>query len=692
MRATRVSPTASITRCRPSLLADFRFGWFRYRVNVLPSDFGTTPATDAGIPGLNLDDTFASGLPAFFIGGDNDSRRMAFGSGLGDRVGRCNCPLDEDEQQFQVVGNITKLMGNHAIKFGIDVRRAYNLRVPSDRHRSGELNFENDRTRGPAGGGLALASFMLGDVTRFTRYVSPTTDARERQWRHFYYAQDVWRPTPKLTLNYGLRLDIINPQTVNEPGNGGFLDLATGLINVAGVGDIGLNGNVENSLNWAPRLGATYQLTEKTVLRAGYGRSYDIGVFGSLFGHSVTQNLPVLSVQELTAPNNFDSVFNLAQPAPAPVFPPVPPSGQFALPTGVFARALPRKQRPPHVDAFNVMVQHQLTETISVEAGYVGNRGGNVFAGDGPATNVNQAILTGFPTLPTDQRRPFFAGNVPNSSGFGGAFGWTQGIDYFCNCATNAYDSLQTRFTKRFSGGYSALASYTLQRAIQDNPDYFFFDSEMNRGPADWDRTHNFTLSLVAELPFGRERRYGTNVSPVVDAIIGGWQANTNTFIYSGLPFQVTYRDAGADRDTGGNEPARISSAIRMGRRPKSSGSTRRRSDRPEAPSSVRPAAPSGRWSATRCAGRATGASTRRCSSTSASAARGGSRCASRRSTCSTTSTSRIPIQRSACRGTRTPMPAGSTAPPSAASDPMRNFQFAREDSVLRMAARSAAL
>ena len=536
-----------------SLLADFRFGWFRYRVNVLPSDFGTTPAADAGIPGMNLDDTFASGLPAFFIGGDSDSRRMGFGSGLGDRVGRCNCPLDQDEQQYQFVGNVTKLAGNHTFKFGADVRRAYNLRVPSDRHRSGELNFENERTRGPAGGGLALASFLLGDVTRFTRYASPTTEARERQWRQFYYAQDVWRPNQKLTLNYGLRLDIIHPQTVNEPGNGGFLDLSTGLINVAGVGDIGLNGNVENTFNWAPRLGATYQVTEQTVLRAGYGRSYDIGVFGSLFGHSVTQNLPVLSVQELNAPQNFESVFNLGQGPPPAVFPDVPPSGQFPLPNGVFARALPGKQRPPHVDAFNVTVQHQLTETIAVEAGYVGNRGGNVFAGDGPATNVNQAILDGFPSVPTNERRPFFGGNVPNTSGFGGAFGWTQGIDYFCNCATNAYDSLQTKLTKRFSGGYSVQASYTLQRAIQDNPDYFFYDSEMNRGPADWDRTHNFTLSLVAELPFGQGRRYMGDASPAMDALVGGWQVNTNTYIYSGLPFQVTYRDAGADRDTGGN-------------------------------------------------------------------------------------------------------------------------------------------
>ena len=82
---------------------------------------------------------------------------------------------------------------------------------------------------------------------------------------------------------------------------------------MVGVGGIGLNGDVENTLNWAPRLGVTYQIDERTVLRAGYGRSYDIGVFGSLFGHSVTQNLPVLSVQELNAPSNFDSVFTLAQ-------------------------------------------------------------------------------------------------------------------------------------------------------------------------------------------------------------------------------------------------------------------------------------------------------------------------------------------------------------------------------------------
>ena len=538
----------------PTMLADFRFGFFHYKVNVLPFDFGTTPAADAGIPGLNTDSTFASGLPAGFIDGDGSTEPGAFefGSGLG--VNRCNCPLDQNEKQWQMVGNITKLQGNHTLKFGIDVRRAYNLRVPSDAHRSGELTFASDRTSLSGAGGLGLATFLIGDVTRLRRYVSANTDARERQWRHFYYAQDTWRVNSRTTLNYGLRLDIINPQTINDAGNAGFLDLNTGEIGVVGIGDIPLNGGVENKLNWAPRVGATHQITEKTVLRGGYGRVYDIGVFGSLFGHSVTQNLPVLAVQELNAPSNFDRVFTLASGPPAPTFPAVPSSGRFALQDGVFARALPAKQRPPTVDAFNVMVQHQLTPSMSIEAGYVGNRGRDVFAGDGPAINVNQASLNGFNGgVPLNNRRPFF-----------NRFGWSQGIDYFCNCATNSYDSLQAKLTKRFSSGYSANVNYTLQRARQHGGDQFetdlpehqgLYNSDLEYGAPDWDRVHNFVFSMVLELPVGKGREYMSDMSTLMDAFLGGWQVNTNTTIQSGLPFNVTYRDAGQDRDTGPNRP-----------------------------------------------------------------------------------------------------------------------------------------
>jgi outer membrane receptor protein involved in Fe transport len=536
----------------PTWLSDFRFGWFKYKVNVLPFDFGTNPALDAGIPGLNdPNDPFTSGLPAGFVHGPVGG--FNFGSGLG--VNRCNCPLDQDEQQFQFVTNVTKFRGNHSIKFGVDVRRAYNLRVPSDAHRSGELSFNADRTRGPVGGGMGLATFLLGDVTQLRRYVSTSTDARERQWRHFYYVQDTWRATHQLTLNYGLRLDVINPQTINEPGNAGYLDLATGEIRVVGVGGIPLNGGVENRLNWAPRVGATYQLTDKTVLRAGFGRSYDIGVFGSLFGHSVTQNLPVLAVQELNPPATFERVFTLATGPAPPVFPEVPASGRFPLPNGVFARALPEKQRPPMVDAFNVMVQQQLGPTMSVEAGYVGNRGRHVFIGDGPGLNVNTPTLDGYPDVPLNDRRPFFAGRASRELGLGGNFGWTQGIDFFCNCGRNSYDSLQARFTKRFADGYAANINYTLQRVIQEAGGYFIHDRSLERGAAEWDRKHSFIVSLVAELPFGREQRFLSDISPVADVLLGGWQFNTNTTIQSGLPFNVGYRDSGADRDTGPGWP-----------------------------------------------------------------------------------------------------------------------------------------
>jgi len=524
----------------PSTIVDFRFGFFRYKVNVLPFDFKTTPAKDAGIPGLNFDD-FSSGLFAGFIKRGQNEDLLNFGSGLG--VNRCNCPLDEQEKQFQFVGNLTKIWGNHTAKFGVDVRRAYNLRVPSDAHRSGELTFNAGDTRGPNGTGLGLATLLLGDVSNIRRYVSTSTDARERQWRHFYYGQDTWRITPKLTLAYGLRLDIINPQTVNKAGNGGFLDLNTGEIKVAGVGGIGLNGDVENSVNFAPRLGITYQLTPKTVLRLGYGRSYDIGVFGSVFGHSVTQNLPVLAVQELNPTNDFSKVFTLAQGPSAPVFPAVPSNGRFKLPNGVFARALPEKQRLPTVDAYNVTVQHQLTNTISLEAAYVGNKGTHVFAGGGPAFNINEATLVGFGTLSTDQRRPFF-----------NKFGWTQGIDFFCNCADNRYDALQTKITKRFSRGLSFLAHYTYQRALNNDGSQFFFNRALNRGPEDFDRTHSFVLTNVYELPFGRNKRYLSGVARPADLIIGGWQFNSTTTVQSGFPFNVGF-DTGGISDTGPNRP-----------------------------------------------------------------------------------------------------------------------------------------
>jgi len=521
---------------RPNLLADFRFGFFRYHVNVLPDGAGTTPAKDAGIPGLNLGDTLTSGMPFFSVDGQE---------GDGFVFGTIAPPTLEKEQQFQWVNNWTRTPGNHVFKWGADIRYAQNLRVASAGARSGSLYFFNSRTQGPTGGGLGLATFLLGDVSSFQRFVNQTYTAGERQQRLFLYGQDTFRITPSLTLNYGLRWEFYTPQSVTGKGAGGWVDLSTGLVRVAGYGNINLQGNVKNNFtNFAPRMGIAYQATSKTVLRMGYGRSFDIGVFGSVFGHTVTQNLPVLVQQQLNPPTFTGHVFNLSTGPPAAIFPAIPSSGKFALPDQVSAYVLPTKMRLPTLDAWNVTVQQAITPTLSLQVGYVANKGTHVFAGDTPNYDVNQASIVGFGTLSTDERKPFFE-----------RFGWTQQINYFGSDASDNYNSLQAVVEKRFAKGFQFLAHYTWSKALNYDSDYYAINPGLNYGTANTDRKHVFVLTNVAELPFGRGKTLLGNVSGIADRIVGGWSLSGATTWESGLPFSPSYSTCFADRDTGPCRP-----------------------------------------------------------------------------------------------------------------------------------------
>jgi hypothetical protein len=544
-----------------TLLTDFRIGYVRYHVNVIPNGFGTTPAADVGIPGLNISgQPFTSGQPAYLVGESGDSgvdtglisrtgALSRFGFGLG--VNRCNCPLVEQEDQFQFVNNWTKIRGNHQLKFGGDIRYARNLRVPSDKHRAGELSFAQARTSDATlGGGVALATFLLGDVTSFSRYVSTSTNAAERQKRFFTYGQDTWRITPRLTLSYGLRWEIYRPEYVTGKGQGGLLDLGTGNVRVAGVGNIGTNFNVES--NWhdfAPRLGLAYQVTPKTVVRLGYGRSYDIGVFGSIFGHIVTQNLPVLATQNNNATTQFDDVFTLSQgPSPAPS-PAVPSDGLLPQPVGVQGRARPLRMRLARLDAYNVTVQQELTKNTTFEIAYVGNQG-HGFYQNNPELNVNQATIVGFAQgLSLSQRKPFFS-----------RFGWTQDILYFGNDAPNNYNSLQTKFTRRFTNGLQLLAHYTWSKSLDHANEYYNIDPRVNYGPDDANRKHVFSLSATYDLPFGRGRPLLGNAGRALNLLIGGFQLNTTTNWSSGVPYSLNYSECNSDRDTGPCRPILLGS------------------------------------------------------------------------------------------------------------------------------------
>lgn len=534
-QSVAIGYTRTIT---PTLVNDFRFGYMRYRVNVLPGDIGTATATEAGIPGLNLDDFFTSGIPFFQIGNDNTDTEIDIGYSL-DANG-CNCPLAQKEQQFQFTNNLTKVVGNHTFKFGADLRYALNLRVPSDAHRSGELTFGPEYTgRVDSVGanpqlGLGLGTFLLGNVTSFSRYVSSSTDASERQKRFFWYAQDTWRVTQKLQLNYGLRWEMIFPETVNSPGNGAQLNLATGKIGVFGIGNVSIHGYQEmNWKNFAPRLGITYRLSESTVARAGYGWAYELGTFGSIFGHNVTQNIPVLARQSINRTDAFGSVFTLAQGPPQLTQVQPDANGEFQLPNGISAKARPRNVRLPRVMTYNFTLQHSLTPTLAVSAGYVGNQGRHVFNGNGPDFDVN-APAFGSGSLAS--RRPYFA-----------LYGWTNDIRLYCNCANNRYDSLQLTVDKRYSVGYTLTGSYTLQKAqgdgnVPDGADYtFLYDRSLGWGENMSVPRHQLTFAQTFEVPFGRGRKFGSSTHRAIDLALGGWNIDGVTQFYSGFGFTPSF-------------------------------------------------------------------------------------------------------------------------------------------------------
>lgn len=530
----------------PQWVADFRFGFFRYRVFVNPNGLGTSPATDAGIPGLNLDNYYTSGMPNFRINGTGG---VQFGYSL--TTNSCNCPLNEQENEFQWVGNMTRNFGNHSLKFGADVRWQQNLRVPSDTHRSGELMFDATTTEGPNGGGLGLASFLLGNVQSFGRYVSNSTDAAERQHRLFTYIQDTWKITPKFTINYGLRWEIYFPQYVNAAAAGGFQNLATGEVMIAGQNGIGLNGNVNTALtHFAPRLGIAYQVTPKTVVRTGYGRSYDLGVFGYSFGHNVTQNLPVLANQSLNPANPWYTVFTLANGPGAALDPstilatqPKGPNGFPMLPNGIAPNVLPltanNTMRLPVVDAWNFTLEREITPSTVLSVAYVGNHGYHETPG-GTNYNVNQPTIVGFGTLSTNQRRYFY-----------NRFGWTQSIKYFSGDSSIKFNSLQVRGEKRLAQGLMFQGNFTWASAFDFANDYFFWNHNIDYGRENGVRRFVFNLNNIYDLPFGRGRQFLKSASRPVDAILGGWELSNIWLWQSGIPFTPSYLDCGKDEDTG---------------------------------------------------------------------------------------------------------------------------------------------
>jgi hypothetical protein len=606
----------------PKLLTDFRLGYYRYNIIDQKHDASVSEATVLGMPGLNVGgDT--GGSPGFNItdvpGGGGGTTGTVYGDGLG--IDRCNCPLTEREDQFQIVNNWTRIFGNHSVKVGADLRYGRNLRIPSDSDRTGQISFGTGPEENPANGtngntqpqgGLGFASFFLGDATSFGRYVSTATNAKEFQKRTFFYGQDTWRVTHSLTLNLGLRWDLYFPETANGKGNGALLNLADGYLHVAGIGGVpsDLGWSVDKAKQFAPRLGVTYQLDPKTVIRAGYGRSFDTGVFGSTFGHTITQNVPVLADQALSSPTNVGEAFNLATGPAAYPFPTVPANGLLPNPGAeLTSSSRPNPMHLTTIDAWNLSVQRALTPTLSLTAAYVGNKGTHTLGdGDSNGTNPNEPAVifpgansvTGQalhfdPSVPapgsvnatTGAINPgisanggtsannllqrYFAAALPACSDPNyvspgspystiplpaGDCGWTQSIAYRADDQNTEFDALQVNLAQAMKNGLTLNANYQWASAFDEESGYYTWSHSITHGRDSQVRDQQIVMYGSYDFPFGKGKQFLPGANRATDLIVGGWQVSDVSNWSGGLPFTLSYNESGENINDGPGDPS----------------------------------------------------------------------------------------------------------------------------------------
>ncbi|HTP68892.1 MAG TPA: hypothetical protein VMJ35_08325, partial [Dongiaceae bacterium] len=311
--------------------------------------------------------------------------------------------------------------------------------------------------------------------------------------------------------------------------------------------------------------------------------------------HVVTQNLPVLANQDLSdssvngGTNDRSAVFTLAQGA-SPLQPiNIPSDGILPLRgpgNNVDPRVRPTKQVLPTLDAWNATVQRQITSTLNVEIGYIGNKGTHVFAGTGPAYNANPVAIgsgTAFygcsqitnatdpnfgkyscnpsfaASIPANNRRPYNLNGVPAFT-YSGAFAGltccsTDIGNYFGNNASSNYNALQVKVEKRFAQGLQFLTHYTYSHANNYDSNYYAIAPKLAYGRDPFNRTHVWVMNIVYQLPVGRGQKYLSDASRPMNFLVGGWQISNTTNWSSGLPWTPSIGECGAIADAGPCRP-----------------------------------------------------------------------------------------------------------------------------------------
>jgi hypothetical protein len=500
-----------VTTWSSSILNEIRFGYMRGDLNRLSPrrDTGFSVERDLGIHGMLVGgpngrppNELEVGFPTINIQNFN-----GFGDGTGGEG------VDKS-QTYQFVNNLTLIRGRHALKMGADIRRLLGD-ATSTNAPFGALDFTGDIA------GHAAAAFILG-YPRTARTPEGIPVGGIRQWRHGFYVQDDWRMTPRLTVNLGLRYDHNRPpKDVNGVSRTLRFDLdPSGPVLWPGPGEVVDELYFNKHRHWAPRLGFAYQMTERMVLRGGYG------VFNMALHldniNTLGTNPPTASVQ-VTNPT-LNPVATLANPFPPAL---VPTNTIF----NVTSAEVDRNHRDGYYQNWNVAVGYELSSSAVLEVRYVGAKGSNL---DTSLTNFNSPDPDpNAGAIPLQSRRPYPA--------FGRIRMWATDGE-------SDYQSLQSEFKHRGPWGLNLTVAYTLSE-LNDNQQGGLNASRARRqnprslegeyGPSADDQRHRLVVGYVWDVPFG------SRLSGLSGALLKGWQVSGIGIFNSGSPIFINQ-----DRDT----------------------------------------------------------------------------------------------------------------------------------------------
>ena len=470
---------------------------------------------------------------------------------------------------YTAAANLTKVRGAHTLKGGFEGRM---LRVNVWEARSaGTFNFRANETQGPnpntasSTAGSGFASLLLGFGQPNDVLIQNWKNVAANSFYWAFYAQDDWRITSRLTLNLGLRYDIDVPRTERFDRMNFFdPDAPSPLAQQVpafpnlqgGVVFVGVNGRNRYQYNWdtnniAPRLGGSYQLNEKTVVRAGYSHIFgpsNQGAQGTVgpFGFR-TENLWVTSIDGITP-------FNLLRNPYPNGFTPSPGSSQGLLTQAGANLQAPLQDTPsPWTIQYNVNVQRELPWGLFLEAAYVGTRGYDLsIAGEG-GLSLNQLdpqYMALGPQLNQQVANPFFGivnnGVLTSPTVSRGQLlrpypQFTDVVPLYAAGGKSKYNALQLTGRKRLSRGLMFEGSYTYAKAEEIGMNHQnSYDLEASWALASYDLNHRFVWSYLYEIPIGRNRSFFANAPAAVNALIGGWQFNGIITLQAGTPLSIT--------------------------------------------------------------------------------------------------------------------------------------------------------